>query len=102
MKSLPISLINTIPPLYGQDGKGSNALAFVKLFTPDSNFTWYITEYDADEKICFGLIDGFEKELGYFSLNEIEQIKGPMGLEVERDILFQPTKLKNLGFDDGE
>ena len=52
--------------------------------------------------MCFGLIDGFEKELGYFSLNEIEQIKGSMGLSVERDISFQPTKLKDLGFDDGE
>ena len=102
MEFLTTNDIKTIPSLYGQEGKGKNALAYVKLFTPDSNFTWYITEYDADEKICFGLIDGFEKELGYFSLNEIEQIKGPMGLEVERDILFQPTKLKNLGFDDGE
>ena len=102
MKSLPISLINKIPPLYGQDGKGSNALAFVKLFTPDSNFTWFITEYDADEKMCFGLIDGFEKELGYFSLNDLEQIKGSMGLKAERDISFQPTKLKDLGFDYGE
>ena len=44
----------------------------------------------------------FEKELGYFSLNEIEQIKGSMGLSVERDISFQPTKLKDLGFNDGE
>lgn len=101
MELLSISLINKIPPLYGQDGKGSNALAFVKLFTPDSNFTWYITELDPEEGLCFGLIDGFEKELGYFSLNEIEQIKGPMGLEVERDVSFQPTKLKNLGFNDG-
>lgn len=102
MKSLPISLINKIPPLYGQDGKGSNALAFVKLFTPDSNFTWYITELDLEEKLCFGLIDGFEKELGYFSLEELSNIKGNLGLKVERDISFQPTKLKDLGFDDGE
>ena len=101
MKLLTQELINKIPPLYGQDGKGSNALAFVKLFTPDSDFTWYITELDPEEGLCFGLIVGFEKELDYFSLNEIEQIKGPMGLEVERDVSFQPTKLKNLGFDYG-
>ena len=37
--------------------------------------------------------------LAFISLNEIEQIKGPMGLEVERDTSFQPMKLKNLGFD---
>ena len=102
MELLTQELIEQIPPLYEQEGKGENALAYVKLFTPDSNFTWFITEYDADEKMCFGLIDGFEKELGYFSLNEIEQIKGSMGLKVERDISFQPTKLKDLGFDYGE
>ena len=101
MKLLTQELIKKIPPLYKQEDKGENALAYVKLFTPDSNFNWYITEYDADEKICFGLIDGFEKELGYFSLNEIEQIKGSMGLKVERDISFRPTKLKDLGFDYG-
>ena len=102
MKLLTKKLIKSIPSLYEQDGKGSNALAYIKLFTPDANFTWYITEYDSNEKLCFGLIDGIERELGYFSLNEIEQIKGPMGLEVERDVSFQPTKLKDLGFDYGK
>ena len=51
--------------------------------------------------ICYGYTKGFEGELGYFSLNEIEQIKGSMGLKVERDISFRPTKLKDLGFDYG-
>ena len=53
MKLLTQELIKKIPPLYKQEDKGENALAYVKLFTPDSNFNWYITEYDADEKICF-------------------------------------------------
>ena len=66
MEFLTTNDIKTIPSLYGQEGKGKNALAYVKLFTPDSNFTWYITELDLEEKLCFGLIDGFEKELGYF------------------------------------
>lgn len=102
MEFLTTNDIKTIPSLYGQEGKGKNALAYVKLFTPDSNFTWYITELDLEEKLCFGLIDGFEKELGYFSLEELSNIKGNLNLKVERDISFQPTKLKDLGFDDGE
>lgn len=102
MEFLTTNDIKTIPSLYGQEGKGKNALAYVKLFTPDSNFTWYITELDLEEKLCFGFIDGFEKELGYFSLEELSNIKGNLGLKVERDISFQPTKLKDLGFDDGE
>lgn len=98
MNLLSLKDINKIPSLYGQDGKGANAIAYVKLFTPDSNFTWYITELDPEEGLCFGLIDGFEKELGYFLLNELHEIKGPLGLEVEKDRSFEPTKLKDLGF----
>lgn len=98
MELIPNELKNDIPSLYEQDGKGSNAIAYVKLFTPDSNFTWYITELDLEEGLCFGLINAFEKELGYFSLEEISNIKGPLGLKVERDISFKPSKLKDLGF----
>ena len=102
MKLLSKELIEKIPPLYDQDGKGVNQIAYAKLFTPDANWSWYITEFDPGSKTCFGLVDGFEKELGYFSLTEIEEVKGPLGLEVERDISFKPIKLKELGFNYGE
>ena len=39
------------------------------------------------------VISPFESELGYFSLNEIKSIKGTLGLSVERDLSFKPTKL---------
>lgn len=44
----------------------------------------------------FGLVDGFEKELGYFSLSELESVKGPLGLKIERDLYFKPTTLKKI------
>ena len=31
-------------------------------------------------------VDGFEKELGYFSLRELESARGPLGLPIERDL----------------
>jgi hypothetical protein len=34
-------------------------------------WTWYPSEYDAEDQICFGLVDGAELELGYFSLEEL-------------------------------
>ena len=68
-------------------------VAFVKLFTPDSNWTWYISEYSPTSGECFGLVDGFERELGYFNLRELESIKGPLGLKIERDRYFEPRKL---------
>ena len=95
MKLLTEEIKKVLPKLYEQDGKGLNAIAYVKFFTPDSNWTWYVTEFDGKD-IFFGLVDGFEKELGYFSLKELESVKGPLGLKIERDLYFKPTMLKNL------
>ena len=67
----------------------------VKLFTPDANATWLLTELDPDAPdIAFGLCDlGLGcPELGSVSLTEISQIKGPMGLRVERDRHFQADR----------
>ena len=95
MKLINNEIIKKIPKLYEQDGKGLDAIAYIKFFTPDSNWSWYVTEFDGKD-IFFGLVDGFEKELGYFSLAELEGVKGPLGLKIERDLYFKPTKLKDL------
>ncbi len=95
MKLLTEKIKKTLPKLYSQEELGLEATAYLKFFTPDSNWTWYITEFDGDDTF-FGLIDGFEKELGYFSLSEIKNARGPFGLKVERDLYFTPTRLKEL------
>ena len=58
----------------------------VKFFTPWSNWTWYATEFDPEDLRFFGLVDGFEREWGYFSLEELLEIRGPAGLRIERDL----------------
>jgi len=96
MKLLTKAIEKQIPALYEQDGLGKDAIAYVKFFTPWSNWTWYGTEYDPKTKEFFGLVDGLDSELGYFSLTELESITGPGGLKIERDLHFSPTKLRNL------
>jgi hypothetical protein len=63
----------------------------VKLFTPDANCTWLISEIDPEEQeIAFGLCDlgqGFP-ELGCISLAELRSVRGKLGLPVERDLTF--------------
>jgi hypothetical protein len=104
MKLLPKEIREKLPALYSQDGKGGNAIAHVKFFTPDSNWTWYVicgepvlneacSEVDFQ---FFGLVDGLEKELGYFMLSELEEVRGPMGLPIERDIYWQPKTLREI------
>lgn len=95
MKLLTKTIAKQIPPLYSQEKLGEEAMAYLKLFTPDSNWTWYVTEMDQETGECFGLVYGMERELGYFSLPEIERIRGPLGLPVERDRFFEPTPVKD-------
>ena len=63
----------------------------VKLFTPDAQCTWLLTELGRDD-IAFGLCDlGLGcPELGYVSLAEISSVRGQLGLPVERDLHFRP------------
>ncbi|RWF19360.1 MAG: DUF2958 domain-containing protein, partial [Mesorhizobium sp.] len=63
----------------------------VKLFDPTGAATWLLTELDADGDTLFGLCDlGFEcPELGSVSLAELESIRGPFGLGIERDLHFE-------------
>jgi hypothetical protein len=84
-----------LPPLYHGEERGLDALAQVKFFTPDSNWTWYASEFDGED-ILFGLVSGFEVELGYFSLTELKETRGPMGLPIERDLHFEPKTLRDL------
>jgi hypothetical protein len=41
-------------------------------------------------------VDGHDKELGYFSLSELEGVTGLMGLPIERDLHWQPRTLKEI------
>jgi len=72
----------------------------VKFFTPWSNWTWYATEYDPVDRIFFGFVVGMESEWGYFSLDEMETVKGPAGLRIERDTLFTNKKISDLRQDE--
>ena len=95
MKLLTKEIRKKLPPLYAQDGKGGKAMVYVKFFTPDSSWTWYVTEFDGEDTF-FGLVEGHEKELGYFSLKELKSAKGPMGLPIERDLYFKPKMLEEI------
>jgi len=84
-----------LPPRYSNEEQGLDAVAKIKFFTLDSSWTWYFSEFDGKD-ILFGLVNGLELELGYFSLKELKEVKGPMGLPIERDIHYEPKTLKEL------
>ena len=71
-------------------------IAQVKFFCPWNGWTWYAVEYNPECKLFYGLVHGFEKEVGYWGLEELEDVVGPMGLKIERDMYFDPTPIREL------
>jgi hypothetical protein len=94
MKLMTKELENTMPKYGGtEDTPIQEKIAWVKFFSPMSSWTWYGLEYDPKERIFSGYVDGHERELGDFSLEELESVRLPMGLRIERDIAFRPKTL---------
>jgi len=91
-------LAKTIPSLYANENSShAEAIAHVKFFSPYSGWTWYGMEYDGEDTF-YGLVIGFEREFGYFSLSELEGLAGMNGQLplVERDLYFQPKPVSEI------
>ena len=101
-----------MPPLYSQE-ENPDPMVVCKFFDPVDSWTWYATEgspvdedgyYDTDKEkvdyLFFGLVVGFEKELGYFSLTELQTLKegmrGIRALPIERDVYFRQQRLSEI------
>lgn len=95
MELLPKELAQTLPKLYEQEKNGNEAIVYLKFFDPCSCWTWYVLEYDGVDTF-FGLVRGHEIELGYFSLKELQDCRGPLGIGIERDLSFTPCSLKEV------
>ena len=75
-------------PIGSQDGKGLDAEVLVKYFNPCGSGTWLITEAEreGDDWRLYGYCHIFEWEWGYLMLSELESLRLPFGLRVERDL----------------
>lgn len=88
-KAIEAKLLKT--PLYSTE-KQDVAPVLVKFFNPTGSWTWYVLEgekTDDGDWMFFGLVDGHEKELGYFRLSELAGVKVRFGLGIERDMWFE-------------
>lgn len=98
MKLLTKEILDAAPALGATTGNPSSidAKIIAKFFTPWSSWTWYMTELDPETKEAFGLVVGHEIELGYFNIDELESIKGPGGITIERDLYFGEHTLAEM------
>ena len=96
MKLLTKGLEERFSKLGCQDGKGDSAIIIAKFFTPWTNWTWWATEFMPEENLFFGLVQGLEVELGYFSLEELQSIRGVGGLGIERDLHWRECMIGEI------
>jgi hypothetical protein len=63
-------------------------IVVAKYFNPCGAGTWYATEYDPQNKNCFGFVTGLGyHEWGSFSLEELESVLcPPLNLPIEMDL----------------
>src|SRR4051812_20953869 len=64
-------------------------IVIAKYFNPTGAGTWYATEYDPANKMFFGYVSIFGDscdEWGDFSLEELQEFRGHLGLGIERDL----------------
>ncbi|HBI01414.1 MAG TPA: DUF2958 domain-containing protein [Flavobacterium sp.] len=81
----------------GDQSEIQDPIIVAKFFNPAGRQTWYASEYDKENNICFGYVTGFDfDEWGYFSIDELESLKLPFGLKVERDIFFKEIRFQEL------
>lgn len=93
MKLLTQELVDRFQQVGRQEDK-SDPVIIAKFFNPTGAGTWYATEYNPSDKTFYGYVSIFgdwNDEWGYFSLTELESLKGPFGLGIERDIYFTET-----------
>lgn len=87
-------------PLYSQDGKGFKATVIAKFFLPVGAWTWYVTEAEkrGNDWLFFGMVvNGYgERELGYFTLSQLQEIRVYGFITIERDLYFTPTALGEI------
>jgi hypothetical protein len=97
MQLLTPELRASLPPLYSQEGN-KDPLVHAKFFTPDSSWTWLVTEGNTEEDdfIFFGYVIGHFDEWGYFALSELESVRGPLRLPIERDLHFEQGTLSEV------
>lgn len=65
----------------------------VKLFNPLGRGTWLLTELDPENPdLAFGLCDLGFPEMGSVLMSELEAIRLPLGMRIERDRYWSATK----------
>jgi len=92
-------ILTQLPSLYETEGTAlEDKIIHMHFFLGGSD--WYVAEYCSDESIFFGyaiLNDDLQNaEWGYFSFDELREVRTKLGLEVDRELYWRPKPAKDI------
>lgn len=97
MELMTEEIEKNFPPLYSTENKEPKDVKIIaKFFCPWNHWIWYATEYDPETGIFFGFVHGDFDEFGNFSLDELQSVRGPFSLGIERDMYFGDHTLADV------
>jgi len=101
MKLITKAIEKAAPALYSKEEQPlGDRTVVAKFFDPTGRYTFYMIEYDPEQRLAFGWVVsplGSDcDELGYVSIDELEEIKGAFGLGIERDRHFSPKPFRDV------
>ncbi len=71
-------------------------IVVAKFFNPSGAATWFMISYEPSDRVMFcyaSLFNDHNNEFGYTSIDELEKVRGPFGLGIERDLFFTECRL---------
>jgi len=97
MKLLTEQMRKTLPSL-GSTAEESNPMCVAHLFNPVGAGDWYIIEGGEvnGEYIFYGIANIIAPDFGEFLLSELENVKLPFGLTIERDLYWTPKPAQEV------
>lgn len=97
MQLLTAQLLRRFAQVGSQEGKPEgDVIVVAKYFTPDGGFTFYATEYDPELREFFGLVECLAIEFASVPLVQLERMRGPYGVAIERDLYWKEQSLREV------
>ena len=88
--------LDRLPTIYTDDE--ADPWIFYRLVLPDAGQSWYVIqgERQDDDFLLYCLITGAITEFNYVLLSGLENMRGPEGTAVERDLTFTEGRLTDV------
>ena len=77
-------------------GSDMEQMVVAKFFDPMGSWKWFLMNKHKDDNYCWGIVKGISVEVGSFNIEELQNLKLPFGMAVERDLYFEPMKAKDV------